>query len=272
MRDATKWLVAAAAAVGAVLVAGLQLSSLPTGRLAVTVALSGVAVALLGIALILHRAAAVLTAGYTTLGELGNLKVSLESSKPFKRNKWVVGRLKELDRARRESKFPNTVLPRLRILGLKIYGRILRKRTKAFADEGYRIDLLIRYLNRDVEYFSNGLAENIQQLYKALDKVDTEVLQIRDATATDSPSRNSPRNERAIQDRLDNAEWKRSRLEAASATLVALANQKLLEKRFGRVQSTILGAGAAVALGAAASLYPPNSRYPNHSRLRSRPA
>ena len=64
MRDTTKWLVAAAAAVGAVVVAGLQLKNVPHGTLATTVALLGVVIALGAIAYLLYRAAVILAAGY----------------------------------------------------------------------------------------------------------------------------------------------------------------------------------------------------------------
>ena len=73
IRDTTKWLVAAAAAVGAVVVAGLQLSHLPTGFWATVAALGGFVIALTGVAVVIFSAAGVLSVGYTTLGELSDL-------------------------------------------------------------------------------------------------------------------------------------------------------------------------------------------------------
>src|SRR4051794_10284733 len=70
IRDTTKWLVAAAAAVGAVVVAGLQLSNLPEGAWATAMALLGFAIALGGVAAVIFSAAGVLSVGFTTLGQL----------------------------------------------------------------------------------------------------------------------------------------------------------------------------------------------------------
>lgn len=74
LRDAAKWLLAAAAGVGGVLVAGLQLGSL--GDLGVdqwerlTVALLGLLVALAGAGAVIARAGTLLTEDWITLAEL----------------------------------------------------------------------------------------------------------------------------------------------------------------------------------------------------------
>ena len=74
LRDAAKWLLAAAAAVGGVLVAGLQLGSLGDldlhqwGRLAL--ALTGLILALIGVGMVIARAGALLTEDWITLAEL----------------------------------------------------------------------------------------------------------------------------------------------------------------------------------------------------------
>lgn len=73
MRETTKWLIAATAAVAAVLVAGLQLKDLPHGFWATTMALLGVVTALVAVVFILRRAAGVLSAGYTTFGSILDL-------------------------------------------------------------------------------------------------------------------------------------------------------------------------------------------------------
>jgi hypothetical protein len=73
MRETTKWLIAATAAVAAALVAGLQLKDLPHGFWATTVALLGVATALVAVVFILRRATGVLSAGYTTFGSILDL-------------------------------------------------------------------------------------------------------------------------------------------------------------------------------------------------------
>src|SRR5438876_5992800 len=73
IRATTRWLVAAAAAVGAVAVAGLQLSKLPNGGLATLMALGGFALSLLGVAMVIFFAASVLSIGYTNLSQLSEL-------------------------------------------------------------------------------------------------------------------------------------------------------------------------------------------------------
>src|SRR4051812_32809407 len=73
IRDSTKWLVAAAAAVGAVVVTGLQLSDLPSGTLATAMALVGFVLALVGVAAVIFSAVGVLSVGFTTLGQLADL-------------------------------------------------------------------------------------------------------------------------------------------------------------------------------------------------------
>jgi hypothetical protein len=70
LREAAKWLLAAAAGVGGVLVAGLQLGDLNQLSLQewprIIVALSGVVVALAGVGMVLTRATAVLTHDWVT--------------------------------------------------------------------------------------------------------------------------------------------------------------------------------------------------------------
>ena len=75
MRDTTKWLVAASAAVAAVIVAGLQISEIPHGTGASSLAILGFLIALAGVAVILFAATSVLSGGYTTLGELSDLRI-----------------------------------------------------------------------------------------------------------------------------------------------------------------------------------------------------
>src|SRR4051794_13809084 len=74
MRSTTKWLVGAAASVGVVLVAGLSLSDLPSGRGQLLLAMGGFVLALLGVANIIFAAARVLVAGFTSLGQLADLR------------------------------------------------------------------------------------------------------------------------------------------------------------------------------------------------------
>lgn len=74
LRSAAKWLMAAAAGVGGVLVAGLQLGSL--GELSLqhwprlVVAVTGLVLSLAGVGMVIYRAAALLTEDWITLSEL----------------------------------------------------------------------------------------------------------------------------------------------------------------------------------------------------------
>lgn len=74
LREAAKWLLAAAAGVGGVLVAGLQLSQLGAlgadQWLRMVIALSGLALALVGVGWVIARAAALLTEDWITLSQL----------------------------------------------------------------------------------------------------------------------------------------------------------------------------------------------------------
>jgi hypothetical protein len=76
LRGAAKWLLAAAAGVAGLLVAGLQLGSLghlTSGEvLRLVVALIGLAVALAGVALVIWRAGALLSDEWLTLGQLSS--------------------------------------------------------------------------------------------------------------------------------------------------------------------------------------------------------
>jgi hypothetical protein len=74
LREAAKWLLAAAAGVGGVLVAGLQLSQLGAlgadQWLRMVIALTGLALALAGVGWVITRAAALLTEDWITLSQL----------------------------------------------------------------------------------------------------------------------------------------------------------------------------------------------------------
>jgi hypothetical protein len=75
IRDTTKWMVAGAGAVAAVIVAGLQLTNLPPSVAGRTMGLIGFGLAIIGVGLVIVQAAEVLVVGYTHLGELADLKI-----------------------------------------------------------------------------------------------------------------------------------------------------------------------------------------------------
>jgi hypothetical protein len=267
MRDATKWLVAAAGAVGAVVVAGLQLRDLPHGSLATLVALVGVGAALLAVAFILYRAAGVLVAGYTTFGSIADLeggdKFRLQEEKV---EKWS-DRLKPLIAKTLRPATPEKLREKMwRIIRQSPAAVALgvlsayRKLTLRYAKvEDMRIDELINYLNQDTFFFTQGLAANINDLSYALRETDKEILSIRGERiggkeALPKPPSPAPPELKASdrQTLLEKADWRRERLESAMGVTVAFANQRLLEQRFRKLIHSILFGGAVVALGAGA--------------------
>ena len=290
MRDATKWLVAAAAAVGAVLVAGLQLKDLPYGTKAGLVAYLGVLAALSGVAFILYRAADVLVAGYTTFGRIVDLaKDDKYLRQQVKAEKWDL----RIDRYKAKRRRSRSIISYW-WFGLCIQ---LLNVARGFAvrhakDEDIQIGELISYLNRDTFFFTQGLAVNINQLYGALRAADEEILSLRgeevgeeeeweeegsdpasspqaaieavlpppEPTPHISPDPSlpvaySPDEVASADDSqalLEKAEWRRDRLEDAMGVLIYFANQRLLEKRFRKLLKGILYGGIAVAVGAGA--------------------
>lgn len=192
MRDTTKWLVAAAAAVGAVVVAGLQLKNLPRGSLATLVALLGVAAALVAVAFILYRAAGVLAAGYTTFGSIVDLDADREYLRQQEKAEEWDNRLSRYRAMKRRPETPQgaprqgpfekawQAIRRLYATAVILVMKAARRLTLRYAkDEDIRIDELIRYLNRDTFFFTQGLAVNITQLYQALVETDKEILSLR---------------------------------------------------------------------------------------------
>jgi hypothetical protein len=289
MRDATKWLVAAAAAVGAVLVAGLQLKDLPHGFLATLVAFLGISAALVAVAFILYRAAGVLVAGYTIFGQIaglvgeGNYEREMEHQERWN-EKWDprLSKFKAIKRRSMPSQLPGKWRRAIRrwyatavIRATRVIEDIVIRRAK---NEDLRVGTLISYLDLDTFYFTQGLATNINQLYGVLKKTDEEILSLRGETIgeddeeaaeeavtlepADGPAvvitADYPGNAELLPSddkskaQLEKAEWRRDRLESATTVLIAFANQKLLEQRFRKLLLAILFGGAVVALGAGA--------------------
>lgn len=81
IRATTKWMVAGAGAVAAVIVAGLQLAKLPPSVGGRAIALTGFGLAIIGVGLVIVQAANVLVVGYAHLGELADLKVAAVQKK-----------------------------------------------------------------------------------------------------------------------------------------------------------------------------------------------
>jgi hypothetical protein len=290
MRDATKWLVAAAAAVGAVVVAGLQLKDLPHGAGAITLALLGVAAALAAVAVVLYRAADVLGAGYTTFGYIVDLSGEKSYIKQeIDREKWEKRLFHYQAMKRIFGKLTAKRYPRWRRAVVRWYATVAiqaMKVTRGFAirhakDEDLRVGELITYLNQDTFYFTQGLAVDINQLYYALKETDKDILALRgqvvggdesnaeDAAALPAAASSLPVPAKEVATRdltqghnsevmLEKAEWRRVRLENATRVLIAFANQRLLEKRFRKLIYAVIFGGAVVFLGAGAFAAAPN--------------
>jgi hypothetical protein len=187
MRDTTKWMVAAAAAVGAVLVAGLSLSTLPSGGWSLLVALSGFFLALLGVSGVIYAAAGVLVAGYSSFSELMEIRSGKyekrKAGEAKARRRWEKltsefrtswaggsGRRVPLNRIMAIGAFAIRLIPIL----LGQLGQLLpRPEVKS---EGIGIDKMLNYVNRDVFFLSGGLSSNLQELYARLTAADLDIL------------------------------------------------------------------------------------------------
>lgn len=288
MRDATKWLVAAAAAVGAVLVAGLQLKDLPHGFWAGTVALLGIGAALVAVVFILYRAANVLVTGYTTFGQILGLRINEKlRAQETRADEWGDGLRKMLAAP---EPLPDELLRRIwkAIQVRRIWKAIWRKfataalpvwdadRTRRLLlrsarNEGFRIQTLLDYLNTDTFYFTQGLAEDIQGLDAVLRDTDEKILGLRGeeiaggstvlAPGVDRlklrkrpPSKGPSITDRAL---LEEAEWRQGQLESAMRVLIAFANQTLLEYRFRKLVHAIILGGIVIAIGVGAFVVAP---------------
>jgi hypothetical protein len=168
IRDTTKWLVAAAAGVGAVVVAGLQLSHLPTGTLPTILALVGFGLSLMGAAFVLFSAAKVLSGGFTTLGQLADLANKAYDQEDLEED-WNSRILM--------SKRRGTFKSRAKGFWLEIQKPFKVRYDKIFGDD---IWVLVKYLNTDARILSNGLANSISDLYDALKDSYAQVLALRE--------------------------------------------------------------------------------------------
>jgi hypothetical protein len=81
IRDTTKWMVAGAGAVAALVVAGLQLTNLPQSVAGRAMGLIGFGLAITGVGMVIVQGAEVLAVGYTHIGELADLKVEASRAK-----------------------------------------------------------------------------------------------------------------------------------------------------------------------------------------------
>jgi hypothetical protein len=282
IRDTTKWLIAAAAAVAAVLVAGLQLKDVPHGTKATAMALLGVAAALVAVAFILAHAAGVLRAGYTTFGGILELDAKKSYTDGQDKAEWLTERIKEVRRPRGTPPAeapaidPPGMLWRLFLPAWRLYLPVLRlcspvvipvlsrarkRALRRARDEGVRIRDLINHLNQDSFYFTQGLAKDTQDLNQALRETDEDILRLRGGLISGPPPAGGPvhpgESRASAQAQLAEAEWRQERLESAMNVLIAFANQMLLEQRFRKLLSTIFYGGAVIVIGVGAFVVAP---------------
>ncbi len=248
IRDTTKWLVAAAAAVGAVIVAGLQLSNLPYGTWASLVAIAGFVLAIIGVAAVIFSAAEVLVVGYTTLGELADKPYETESD--VKRKRRLEGKIKELEE---KNKFLSAArgMASVRALLLRAKNRLrialvnLRKLWHVRADEekGVRNSEMTKRLDTETLIFSKFQAEGVPDLYGQIVRTYNSYNEIvRDqGMLSKSGELDWPR--------LAALEWRARRLETAAGQVIAFANQAVIEQRFNRLKRSVGYGGLAVIAG-----------------------
>jgi hypothetical protein len=117
--------------------------------------------------------------------------------------------------------------------------------------EGVRIADLIRYLDRDAIVLSNGLAADIPELYSRIEGTDQEILQLLD----ERPSQAWVAKPTVTLDfataktGLEKASWRLDKLETAAGTIIAFANQRLIERRFSGLKWSVRVGGILVAVG-----------------------
>src|SRR5205823_5124808 len=133
-------------------------------------------------------------------------------------------------------------------------------RVRYAENEGVRIDEMLHYLDKDTLYFSNGIAEDMEQLWELLEDTDGNILTLRgglerydeispDADSDEEPgfggiitrtlarlrsrvTRPRPEESEKAGKELENSEWRQAHLELAAGQLIAFANQKLIEHKF----------------------------------------
>lgn len=268
MRSTTKWLVAAAASVGGVLVAGLSLSDLPIGGWQLGLSMGGFVLAVIGVASVIFAAARVLVSGFTSFGQLADLRDDHYTSElKEQRNHsatiraWQRRRIQAADNAR-AAKFYAKPLFRARQLWAFVSegtSRINRTLTiRRNKTEGVYVDVLVRYLNKDAFFFSNGLAADLSELWDRLSDTDLEILQLRGQKVSreqNDASSSLPTSEAANgatrREELASAEWRLARLETAAGQLIAFANQKVISRQFKHLRRAVQGGGFAIVLGVA---------------------
>jgi hypothetical protein len=244
IRDTTKWLVAVAGAVGAVVVAGLQLSHLPHGTLATTLAITGFVVALLGVAAVIFFAARVLSVRYTTFGQLTKLN-DKEEERTLLEDHWG-----EKEEELKQIIGSGSRLKRIKAtVRLFILRRLQPWRMRLFERDLIEANNMVVYLQTDILILSNFLAGSIAELQRRIRATDKEILRIRGETpADDEPLEETPATPK---EQIAEVEWRAGQLETAAGQLIAFANQRVIERKFQALKRAVQCGGIAVLVGVA---------------------
>jgi hypothetical protein len=153
-----------------------------------------------GVSAVLFSAAGVLAAGYTTLGELADLKGIDDYRRQVRRERnwdelidpWDkrVVRFEKRPRKPGQRRQPRNIGEVLKwgsaLIVVAVFRLIKWQRVRHAENEGVRIDEMLRYLDRDTFFFSNGLAKDIPELYERLEETDRQILALRGEEALDS--------------------------------------------------------------------------------------
>lgn len=280
IRDTTKWMVAVAGAVGAVVVAGLQLSHLPNGTEATVLAIIGFVIALLGVAVVVFFAARVLSIRYTTFGQLAKLNKK-EEERTLLENRWSSKEEKPTRIIESESNFLMRTTARV---WLFVISQLHAWRMRLFERDLIEVNNMIVYLQTDILILSNFLAGSIAELQRRIRATDKEILRIRGETpaqgehleeapavppatavppaagvptaAGEPPAALSPKAD------LAEIEWRAGQLETAAGQLIAFANQRVIERKFGALRHAVQFGGIAVLVGVALFALAPKKAQP----------
>jgi hypothetical protein len=246
IRETTKWLVAAAGAVGAVVVAGLQLSHLPNGTKATVLAISGFVIALLGVAVVIFFATRVLSVRYTTFGQLTKLN-DKEEERTLLEGRWSSKEDKLSEVIESGSRLARTAAR----VQLFVVSQLHAWRMRLFERDLIEVNKMVVYLQTDILILSSFLAGTIAELQRRIRATDKEILRIRGETPADGepleakPATPSPKAQ------IVDVEWRAGQLETAAGQLIAFANQRVIERKFRALKHAVQYGGIAVLVGVA---------------------
>jgi hypothetical protein len=235
IRETTKWLTGAFAAIGAVLVAGLQIAKLGQLELSgvrIVVALLGLTVALAGVARVILKASDVLTVRYASFKEISQ-------------EQW-----------REELKERGIATEGAPMLSSELLDWIEASIEQAWPS--LTRDLSNKPEDRSARQLLDDLSETQQQTYRGLLSLEEELRKHTDAKRPPNPDGS----EADVTLRFQLLRERTRRLDRSVDLILAFANDCIARRQFVRFRQTCLWAGSAVALGAvllAGALNPPSA-------------